>query len=127
MAARPVAAVAARSVAAVAARSVAARSVPARSVPAQSAVRSVARPAAVAHLGDIAACASCQRPNGPTQRKLHPTSLTVSIGTVPSHPVAPPSMTRTNAAAENFYLAALRHFTSQKAREKAFIVRYAIR
>ena len=50
VAARPVAAVAARPVAA---RSVAARSVAARSVPA----RSAARPAAVAHLGDIAACA----------------------------------------------------------------------
>ena len=43
---------AARPVAAVAARSVAARSVAAR-----SAARSAARPAAVAHLGDIAACA----------------------------------------------------------------------
>ena len=54
MAARPVAAVAARpvaAVAAVAARPVAA--VAARSVPA----RSVARPAVVAHHGDIAACA----------------------------------------------------------------------
>ena len=47
-----VAAVAARSVAAVAARSVAARSVPAR-----LAARSAAQSAAVAHLGDIAACA----------------------------------------------------------------------
>ena len=48
MAARPVAAVAARPVAAVPARSGAAPSV---------AARSAARPAAVAHLGDIAACA----------------------------------------------------------------------